>query len=310
MKKYLLLLMLGLLASSSYATDVDTIRIIEKEAAMRGLIEDVLTNTDLKIREEASGKLEKMLEETLQEEGAYDYTFSDLKGVSILQPGDKTFRIFTWQLFVDDNHYQYKGFIQTKDGKIHKLQDKSDDMRTVEFSILKPENWYGALYYNIKEFKNEGEPAYLLFGYDAFEFYNRRKVLDVLYFDSSGKPKFGKTVIEMKDAQGRMREVKRFVLEYSSSVNVTLNFSKENDMVVYDHLIYGTPVKSAGPSNVPDGSYCGLKLTKDGKWQYVDKVHEDDPANILVDATSYERMIQDAKEQPQKKKKDIFGRAK
>jgi hypothetical protein len=42
----------------------------------------------------------------------------------------------------------------------------------------------------------------------------------------------------------------------------------------------------------------------------VDKVHKDDPANILVDATSYERMIQTEKEQPKKKQKDLFGRKK
>ncbi len=310
MKTYLLLLLSLSFCCQMNATDVDTTFIVESEAAMRGLIEDVLTNKNLKVREEASQELEILLEKTLNQKGSLEHDFSGLKGVSIIQPEDKALRIFTWQLYVDKDHYQYRGFIQTKDGKVYRLQDKSDDMRTVEFSIFKPENWYGALYYNMKEFKSEGQTMYLLFGYDAFDFYNRRKLLDVLYFDNSGRPRFGKTVLEMKDGSGRMRKVKRFVMEYSSSVNVTLNYSKEQDMIIYDHLIYGSPIKGAGPSNVPDGSYSGMKIGKNGLWEYVDKVHKDDPANILVDATSYERMIQNEKEQPKKKQKDLFGRKK
>jgi len=312
MKNYFLLLLTLSLSYFSFATDgdADSTLIKEAEAAMQGLIVDVLTNKNLEIREKSSKELEETMEEILQKTASYDYPFAALEGVSIQQPEDKAFRIFTWQLYIDKDHYQYRGFIQTKEGKVHRLKDNSDDMRTVEFSILKPENWYGALYYNLKEFKHDGQKMYMLFGYDAIDFYNRRKLLDVLYFDGSGRPRFGKTVIEMKDAYARKRNVKRFLLEYSSSVNVTLNYSKEQDMIIYDHLIYGSPVKGAGPSNVPDGSYCGLKLTKDGVWEYVDKVHKDDPANVLVDATSYEKMVSDEKVRPKKKKKDIFGRAK
>lgn len=312
MKGYLLLLLCLTINSYSYATngDLDTTVIVESEAAICSLIKDILTNRNLAIRQESSQKLEVLLEKILQQEGSFDYDFSKVEGISLVQPEDKSFKIFTWQLYIDKDHYQYRGFIQTKEGKVFKLQDKSDDMQTVEFSILKPENWYGALYYNIKSFKSEGQKMYLLFGFDAFDFYNRRKLLDVVYFDNSGRPRFGKTVIEMKDGRGRQRKVKRFVMEYSSSVNVTLNYSKEQDMVVYDHLIYGSPIKSAGPTNVPDGSYSGLKLSKDGSWQYVDKVYKDDPNNVLVDATSYERIIENENQKPKTKKKDLFGRKK
>jgi hypothetical protein len=312
MKNYFLLLLILSLSYSAFAIDgdVDSSFIQEAEATMQGLIVDVLTNKNVEVREKASNELEETMEEILQKTGSYDYSFTALEGVSVQQPEDKAFRVFTWQLYVDKDSYQYRGFIQTKEGKVHRLKDNSDDMRTVEFSILKPENWYGALYYNLKEFQHDGQKMYMLFGYDAIDFYNKRKLLDVLYFDSSGRPRFGKTVIEMKDAHGRKRNVKRFLLEYSSSVNVTLNYSKEQDMIIYDHLIYGSPIKGGGPSNVPDGSYCGLKLTKDGTWEYVNKVHRDDPANILVDATSYEKMVNGAKSTPKKKEKDIFGRAK
>lgn len=310
MTKYLFLLLGLTLMTTSHATDVDTTFIFNSEAQMQTLITDVLTNKNLTARQEASRQLEEVMEKTLHQNGAFEYDFSSLKGISLVQPEDKSFKIFTWQLYIDKDHYLYKGFIQTKEGNVYKLNDQSEDMRTVEFSLLKPENWYGALYYNLKEFKHENQKMYLLFGYDAYGFYNKRKLLDVLYFDSSGRPRFGKTVLEMKDGRGRKRKVKRFVMEYSSSVNVTLNYSKEQDIVIYDHLIYGTPIKNAGPSSVPDGSYSGLKLTKDGFWEYIDKVHKDDPQNVLVNAASYEEILYNNKTKTRNKKKDLFGRRK
>lgn len=51
--------------------------------------------------------------------------------------------------------------------------------------------WYGVLYYNMKEFKGlDGSFYYLVFGYDGYEFFNKWKVLDVLYF-KNGKFVFG-----------------------------------------------------------------------------------------------------------------------
>lgn len=310
MKNYLLLFLGLSIGYCSYAADIDSVSIEEAESTMAGLINDVLTSQELDVRESSSKKLEETLEKILNRKESYDYPFENLRGVSIQQPENKKFRIFTWQLYKDKSDYQYRGFIQTKEGKVFRLKDNSADMRTVEFSLLKPENWYGALYYNMHAFKQDGQDMYLLFGYDAYDFYDRRKVLEVLYFDSSGRPRFGKTVLEMKDGRGRKRKVKRFLLEYSASVNVSLNYSEEQDMIIYDHLIYGSPIKSAGPTNVPDGSYCGMKLSKGGVWQYVDKVHKDDPENILVDATSYEKIVRNSAGKKKGKKTDIFGRKK
>jgi hypothetical protein len=307
MKAYLLFICL-FIACQSFANESDSSRFVALEKQMNVLIHEVLTNTKSTQRQQASLQLRQMLDSVLRIPGSFHYQFSKLEGVSIVQPSDASCRIFTWQLYLDNNDYKYRGFIQKANGKVYPLKDNSDDMRTVEFSVLKPQNWYGALYYNLHTFQHDGQTLYLLFGYDVFGFYNRRKLLDVLYFDEKGQPKFGKDVLEMKDGFGRKRTVKRFLLEYSASVNVSLNYDKTLEMVVYDHLIYGQPIRSAGPSNVPDGSYCGLKLNKYGVWEYIDKVHKDDPSKILVDATTYEKMI--GTETKRKAQKDIFGRSK
>lgn len=279
-------------------------------ARLNQLMEVVRTNQVLEVRQETSEALEQELTKALETPGSYDHDFATLQGISIVQPASKRLRIFTWQLYIDKDHYRYLGFIQTEDGKVYPLKDGSDEMRTVEFSTFRAKDWYGALYYNLHPFMHEGKELYLLMGYDAYSFYNRRKVIDVLYFDDKGEPRFGKSVLEMKDGRGQLRTVKRFLVEYASSVNVTLNYSEVQDMVIYDHLVYGAPIPGGGPSSVPDGSYCGLKYNvKTGTWQYVDKVHRDDPNNILVDATSYQSIILNNNERKKrKKKKDLFGR--
>jgi len=311
MIRYLAISFLFLQVLPLFAVDSDSVNLKENETAMRILIQEVRTNKLSKIRIESSLQLEELMEKTLKAEGAFAYPFDNIQGVSIQQPADNAFRIFTWQVYVDEGDYQYRGFIQTKDGKVIKLEDQSDDMFSkVEFSTLKPSNWYGALYYNIKPFKQDGQTCYLLFGFDAFSFFNRRKVLDVLYFDDKGRARFGKNVIEMKDYKGRLRQVKRMLLEYSATVSVTLNYKESEDLVIYDHLIYGTPFKDQRPTNLPDGSYCGLKYNAStGMWKYVDKVYKDDPANVLINATSYEEMMDEDKK-PRRKQKDIFGRSK
>ncbi len=299
--------------TNSYATGIDTTAMQEAEATMYQLIEEIRTNKIQQVRIESSRQLEELMKTTLAKEGAYEYAFDDLEGISILQPQDKKFRIFTWQIYIDKSDYQYRGYLQKADGTVFPLEDKSEQMRGVEFSLLKPENWYGALYYNMKTFKHDGQDCYLLFGLDMYGFFNRRKVLDVLYFDGNGKPRFGKTVLEMKDGRGRLRKVKRMLLEYSATVSVTLNYNEDLDRVVFDHLIYGSPIRGEMPTNVPDGSYSGMVLTKDGIWKYVDKIYKDDPNNVLINATSFETILQEDAETnkgKKKKKKDIFGRSK
>ncbi|MCH2043007.1 MAG: hypothetical protein MK212_02615 [Saprospiraceae bacterium] len=264
---------------SSYAQEISEEnqdeQLVAYEWEMRELLNIVLNDKDRKNREEASTKLETTLEKAFQEDGAFEYKFKQVQGLSIITPSDQAFRIFTWQLYMTKDTYQYCGYIQMPDKKFYRLDDKSADMYSPQFSRLKPSKWYGALYYNIKPFKAaDGSTKYLLFGYDVYDFFTRRKVLDVLHF-YKGAPRFGDKVIEMKDGRGMIKTVSRFILQYSASVSATMNYADDKDMVIYDHLIYQM-IPGQGPSNVPDGSYTGLELKK-GKWMLVEKVYKHDP---------------------------------
>ena len=232
----------------------------------------------------------------LKIENSFKYPFERLKSVSILTPPDSSFRIFTWQLFVNDSTYRYYGSIQMNEQKLklYPLIDRSFEMpRFPSTEELGPERWYGALYFNLRQFDTRQGRKYLLFGYDAFEFFEKRKLLDVLSFDKEGKPVFGAPVFTKSDAPPE----NRVYVQYSADAKVKMNWDEQYQMILYDHLIPFPSPYGREMTNVPDGSYDGYKLDK-GRWKYVDKVFDDKQKDV-----PFPEPILDAQD-----KKDIMGK--
>lgn len=236
---------------------------------------------------------------TLKIENSFRYQFDRLKSVSILAPPDSSFRIFTWQLFVNDSTYRYYGAIQmnSRDLRLFPLIDRSNDMDDRPFSEqLSPDRWYGALYYNLRQFDTKEGPKYLLFGYDAYSFFDKRKIIEVLSFDDSGKPVFGAPVFDRPDT--KIAE-QRLLFEYAAEASVRVNWDEYYQMVLFDHLIPWPSAYGRGISFVPDGSYEGLKLEK-GRWKHIAKVFND----VMDEAPRPEPVLDT------RKNKDILGKEK
>lgn len=210
------------------------------------------------------------LVEALKTENSFQYPFDRVKAVSIQYAPDSTFRIFTWQLYVDTSDYRYYGAIQmnTPELKLYPLVDRSFNLKgDPEQAVLTPEDWYGALYYNVREVKGPKSKYYLLFGYDGFSFFHKRKLIDVLTFTQDGKPLFGAPVF-VHEKKGRPTMTKnRVMLEYSSESSVKLSYEETMEMIVFDHLITMGGVYGQGESNFPDGSYEAYEL-KGGLWKH------------------------------------------
>jgi hypothetical protein len=111
----------------------------------------------------------------------------------------------------------------------------------------------------------------LLFGYDAHSFFEKRKVIEVLSFDATGKPVFGAPVFDKPNA--KVDEL-RLLFEYSSEASVRVNWDEQYQMVLFDHLIPMPSPFGRGITYVPDGSYDGLRLEK-GRWEFITKVFND-----------------------------------
>lgn len=214
----------------------------------------------------------------LKIENSFKYPFEQLRSVSILTPPDSSFRIITWQLFVNDSTYRYYGSIQMNERslKLYPLIDRSFEMKDFpSMEQLPPDRWYGALYFNIRQFDTKQGRKYLLFGYDAFEFFEKRKLLDVLSFDKEGKPVFGAPVFEKENEFPEHR----VYIQYSADAKVKLNWDEQYKMILMDHLIPLASPYGRGTTSVPDGSYNAYKLEK-GHWKYIDKVFDDKQKDV------------------------------
>ncbi|MBI1227248.1 MAG: hypothetical protein GC192_18595 [Bacteroidetes bacterium] len=216
-------------------------------------------------------KLITTLVQALKTENSFNYKFDRLKSVSIQYPQDSTFRIFTWQLYVDVDDYRYYGAIQMNSEKLQlfPLIDRSSEVESEEYDLLTPEKWYGSVYYNLKEFKTGEGSKYLLFGFDGFSFFNKRKIVDVLSF-KQGKPVFGAPVFVQEDSLGNQTIRNRLVKEFSAEASFKLNYDETWGLIIFDHLMTMAGGYGQGPTQVPDGTYEGYKL-ENGRWNWVEK---------------------------------------
>ncbi len=242
--------------------------LLEKEMGLRDLTITFLSDTSQENRIQAAEQFKEELSAFLREDVSFTYPFDSLAATISIQKEDAV-RVFTWQLYVDKDTYKYFGFIQQVDDpkSLIELHDFSNRMKSPKYVDLSPENWYGALYYHTIPFKHDKQTYYLLFGYDGYSYYSRRKVIDVLYFDEAGKAVFGAPVF-----LGVERfEVYRMIFEYSAESNFSANWNPDLGIVMYDHLIPYDGSYGQGVTYVPDGSYEGLELKK-GYWVYDTKV--------------------------------------
>lgn len=244
--------------------------------------------------------LVQALVRALKVENSYKYPFSRLTTMSIMAPPDSTFRIFTWQMFVNDSTYRYYGAIQmnSRELVLQPLIDRSFEFdEPPVFDELTPENWYGALYYNLRQFDAPEGKSYLLFGFDAYTFFEKRKLLDVLRFTPEGKPVFGAEVFD-RGPNANISGEKRIFQEYSSETRCKMNWDEQYGMILLDHLIPMNSPFGRGVTMVTDGSYDGFKFEK-GRWVFVDKVFND----VMNEEFRPEPVLDN------RKAKDIIGKA-
>lgn len=239
----------------------------------------LVADTNPQHRQMASDTLFLRLQHLLSDPASMSLTFDSIPQVSVLQPADGAFRLFTWQLSLSDSTFVYKGFLQQRQPsgvRLWALDDRKSEMSGWPVDAESdPEFWYGALYYNMHPMElKDKRRAYLLFGYDGFSRSERRKLIDVLWFDpADGSPHFGLPIFSRSEDNSREPE-HRFMLQYYAESFVRLNWDTAYNMILFDHLISMPSPYDGSMTYLPDGSYQGFKVEK-GRLQFVDRAFHD-----------------------------------
>ena len=96
--------------------DFDEIKIAEDTLGVLGYM---MVNDSLpEHRFGACKKFIPKLVQALKHKNSFNYPFERLHRISILYPADSTFRIFTWQLYVDKDTYHQYGAIQMNNSEL------------------------------------------------------------------------------------------------------------------------------------------------------------------------------------------------
>ena len=201
--------------------DLEQIKIYEDSLSVYA--HAILTDTSDVMRFFATQQFIPTLVKALKFENSFQYKFPMLESISIQYPQDSTFRIFTFQLFVNDDEYKYFGAIQmnSKELQLSPLIDRSEKMEDFEQSQNSNTEWYGSVYYNILDFPTPEGTKYLLFGYDAYRFFNKQKLVDVLSFSPEGKPIFGAPVFHKVNKENQKEIRNRILLRYYAEGSIS-----------------------------------------------------------------------------------------
>ena len=222
----------------------------------------------------ADSTFTKMLVRSLKTKNSFYYPFDSLFTISKLYAPDSSFRIYTWQLIINDDIVRQHGAIQMKtdDGslKLIPLIDKSDNTQKIMDTIGNNFGWMGAVYYNIVLNNFENKNYYTLLGYDEYNIRSTRKFIEVIHFEN-GVPIFGGNFFDFHNDSLMPKNPARYVYEFKKEAGPRLRFDDEMNMIIMEHLISETNEPKKKWTLIGDGDYEGFKWEK-GKWKYIAKV--------------------------------------
>ncbi len=238
-------------------------------------------------RIELSERFVRQLVRALKIPSSYYYPFDTLsKLINIIPADDNNFRIFNWEITPSNVTKRYYGAIQLPQEKLklYGLLDYTEEIgKGGEDSILSNGKWFGALYYHIMTTEVEGQKVYTLFGLNTASPISNKKILDPLIFTEHG-PRFGAPIFGVASRNFPRQRINRFVLEYKKGVQVSMNWDKERNVIVFDKLVSLGNDPSRKYTYVPSGQYDGFKWVGD-TWIYQQDLI---PVTILKDGDAPE----------------------
>jgi hypothetical protein len=247
-------------------------------------IEDSMRVTSAALRDDINVKdrlyndslFTKQLVRALKTPYSIHFPFDSLVTCSKLMSPDSSFRIFTWQLQINEDYFKQRGAIQMRSAngelKLIPLIDKSESIEKPEDFIGSNNNWIGAIYYKILKHTFNQIDYYTLIGYDENSIRSNKKIIEVMRFEE-GVPVFGGPYFMVPNDQIIPHFPNRFIMEYKKSAGVRLNYDNDLGMIIKEHLISETNEPHRKWTMIGDGDYEGF-VWKKGKWVYVEKVFD------------------------------------
>jgi hypothetical protein len=208
-----------------------------------------------------------LLAKTLQKEEAFDYSFDSLSNfMSTVKSPDGNFRLFNWNIQLNNQKQHYDCWIYFSDQSIVKLIDNERKVQNIEYLSLQSNEWFGALYFDIIPVSKKNKTVYTLLGWDGNDMFSNKKVIETLIFDKKNNPQFGTPIFNYPDGKNKRRVI--FQYNKDSYMSLKHNYLRKENYIVFDHLIPTSPnLKDFPDWYVTDLSFDAFKW-ENNQWRY------------------------------------------
>ncbi len=212
----------------------------------------------------------KYLLETIQLSESYTYPFHKLSSLGSITSPDNEFRLFNWNVEMEDESNQFycflirKGKRKSKNKVIEFLEKNTVNSNSQD--VLTENNWYGALYYKIIPIKKGSKTMYTLLGWKSNSTVSHYKLIDILTIYGT-HVKFGDLIFKNKTELKR-----RICFEYSKKSIMSLKFEPLYERIIFDHLSPESPsMNGFYEYYVPDMSHDAY-VYEEEKWIFKEDV--------------------------------------
>ena len=286
MRKYFsIILILCALATTSYGQRKETFRAFEDSIVH--LHREILNENNAILRYQKNEKLQQLLRDVLEQRNSFNYNFDSIKTISILCSPDKKVRIFTWYLIDDNGMHDHFGFIQayhSEKGKyvVYPLTDCWSKITNPMTQSLSPEHWFGALYTQLIQVKDEEKTYYTLLGRNGGNIFSKYYLIEVLHF-AHDRPVFGANIFRNYGKRNlrilfEQAAVGYFHLAYEKQGVVQTSDKKKNantldtlyvNMIIFDRLIpMDESLQKLPQYYVGEASLNDAFIEQNGKWYF------------------------------------------
>jgi hypothetical protein len=275
MKRFLLCFFIILSSSSYNAKGQDSLT--ETNDVLEKLFDRLVNNYNDTIRVRINDSIYAIVDSYVRYDNVIKHKFSSLRYLGEVTSPDSLIKIVTWNLILANNPGRYYCYIIKNEGtgrknRIYSLTSGYKESPVKTDTIYTSDDWYGALYYDIRPYIINGKSCWVLLGIDYGNPLISRKIIDVLSFNQDDSILFG-----MKWFLSGEKLSFREVLEYGSSGMMTLRFASDRS-IVFDHLVpFSASQKDDRQFYGPDYSYDAYTFG-DGIWKL----------NVNVDARNKE----------------------
>jgi hypothetical protein len=257
---FILLIFISVSVANGQVTTNDTPKVLEK------LYSRLVSNYNDTDRIRINDSVRTIINSYVTSDTVFTHKFKNLRYLGQITSTDSLIKIITWNLVLINSPGRYYCYIlrrqpELKKNMIYRLEAEYNESQVKTDTTYNEDDWYGALYYDIRPVINDNLQYWMLLGIDYGNSFISRKIIDVLSFSDAGSIIFGKKWFDSGDKL-KFREV----FEYASNAMMSLRFGSDTS-VVFDHLVPFSPsLKNDRQYYGPDYSYDAYYL-ENGLWK-------------------------------------------